>query len=102
MTAEAQTIPENIMAAATAVEDEIMAADLRDLDTQLIIAKAILAERERCAAIADHFSQSSLFSEWPDAARGAAYYACGDIAEAIRNPRPPVQSSPVDDDSLPF
>lgn len=56
MTAEAQTIPEDIMAAATAVEDEIMAADLRDVDTQLIIAKAILAERQRCAAIVENFA----------------------------------------------
>lgn len=49
MSADGQTIPEDILAAATAVEDEIMAASLNDLDTQMIIAKAILAERERNA-----------------------------------------------------
>jgi hypothetical protein len=41
------TIPDDVMKAATAVEDEILAADLHDLDTQIIIARAILAERER-------------------------------------------------------
>ncbi len=56
MTAEGKTIPEDILAAATAVEDEIMATDLRDLDTQLIIAKAIVAERERCASIVENFA----------------------------------------------
>lgn len=49
-------IPDDILAAATAVEDEIMACDLHDLDTQVIIAKAILAERDRCVAIARQYS----------------------------------------------
>lgn len=59
MTSEAKTIPEDILAAATAVEDQILAADLHDIDTQMIIAKAILAERERCASFVEAYELAS-------------------------------------------
>lgn len=44
--------PQDVLNAATLVEDEIMAADLTELDTQYVIAKAIMAERTRCASVA--------------------------------------------------
>ncbi|MBY2986409.1 hypothetical protein [Rhizobium leguminosarum] len=87
MTVEAQTIPEDILAAATAVEDEIMAADLHDIDTQIIIAKAIMAERERCARIAEGRSKSFDFqkalADHDDMAYGANT-SRSEIALAIR------------------
>jgi hypothetical protein len=64
------------------------------------IAGAILAERERCANIAEHYSQMSVHADWPDDARGAAYYACADIARDIRFipiPKPAAESAPGDD-----
>lgn len=45
--------PQDVLDAASAVEDEIMEADITDLDTQYIIAKAIMAERERCALVVE-------------------------------------------------
>ncbi|KNY13114.1 hypothetical protein AKG11_31075 [Shinella sp. SUS2] len=72
-----------------------------------IIAKAIhdavMAERERCAGLAEYFAQACVCADWPDDARGASYYACGDVASAIRNDTPPKQPSlPTSDDDLPF
>lgn len=67
-----------------------------------MIAMTILAERERCAMVADDYSRGSLYADWPDDARSAGYYACGDVAEAIRNPKEPTQKSSINDDDLPF
>ncbi|SFG56783.1 hypothetical protein [Ensifer sp. OV372] len=113
MSAEGQTIPDDIrevaISAVQAAREDFLLAKVSDNQANLrkvaieCVEKAILAERERCAQIADHFSQSSLFADWPDAARGAGYYACGDIASAIRNPSPPQQpASLTSDDDLPF
>jgi hypothetical protein len=50
--------------------------------------EAVKAERERCAAVADWYSQASVHAEWTDEARGAGYYACADVARDIRFPKP--------------
>lgn len=77
--------------------DGLRAASIHD------IGEAILAERERCAAVADYFSNAYVNADWTDAARGAAYYACADVATVIRNPIPIPEPSPrADDDDLPF
>lgn len=99
MIAEGQTIPEDILAAATAVEDEIMSTPLDNVDTQIIIAKAILAERERCASIAGYYAQACLETE----SDGSGYYACSGLIDEIRNPKPPQPPVPaIDDNDLPF
>lgn len=104
-------IPEDIMAAAEDALDNMLcncieasgsAAAFRK-DSITDIAKAIMAERERCALVADFYAQSSVHSDWSDDARGAAYYACGDVANAIRNPASPLPNPSADTgDDLPF
>ncbi|MDX0449132.1 hypothetical protein GOC61_17350 [Sinorhizobium medicae] len=111
MNSDAQIIPEGIMKAAAEALDNLLcncvescggAAGLRKASIAEI-AKAILAERERCASVADYFSQACVCSEWTEEARGAGYYACADVATSIRNPSPPKQPSPpTSDDDLPF
>lgn len=67
------------------------------------IAEYLMAERERCALVADFYAQSSVHSDWSDDARGAAYYACSDVANAIRNPASPLPNPSADTgDDLPF
>lgn len=66
---------------------------------------AVVAERERCAGVADWYSQASVHVEWTDEARSAGYYACADVARDIRIPQPINEPSPqaIDaDDDLPF
>jgi hypothetical protein len=95
------TIPEDVMQKA----EEAYHLALHDsmagkADYLRHVAGAILAERERCANIAEHYSQMSVHADWPDDARGAAYYACADIATDIRqtpNPKPVATSAPGDD-----
>ncbi|WP_426235810.1 hypothetical protein [Pararhizobium sp. DWP1-1-3] len=77
---KAQAVPEDILDAATAVENEIMKTDLSELDTQMIIAGAILAERERCAAVAERYGTFKIDTE-----HGEGYAtAASNIAAAIR------------------
>ncbi|MDX0541654.1 hypothetical protein GOC59_18900 [Sinorhizobium medicae] len=102
MSSDAQVIPEDIMRSAESALNEAVTEPLK-VDAYVVIAKAILAERERCASVADYFSQACVCSEWTEEARGGGYYACADVASSIRNPSPPKQPSPpISDDDLPF
>jgi hypothetical protein len=96
--------PQDILDAALAVEDEIMEADITDLDTQYIIAKAIMAERTRCAELAAYEARSALAIDGTEDARGAAYYASQAIENGIRNPvtREANPAVEIDADDLPF
>ena len=79
MTVVAETkveIPEDVKQAADAVWEELASGliglkDMRHVETE-IIARAILAERERCAKIAERLADNS---EWRDEAIGAARLA---------------------------
>lgn len=106
MSAEAQikapAIPEDVLKAAHETMQAINSASGPNGQLEAIAA-AIIAERERCASIAEYFSQACVCSEWSDDARGAGYYACADVAAGIRNQSPPKQPSPpINDDDLPF
>ena len=97
-------------------KEQVVPEDIRDLADRLTcvsglaaraddIARAILAERERCAVVAEWYSQASVHAEWTDEARGAGYYACADVARDIRFPKPVKEPSPQAfdaDDDLPF
>lgn len=74
----------------------------QDIDTTTCIALAILAERERCAKVADYYGEASVYSEGTDDARGAAYYTCGDVSREIRHPKPAPEKAPDYGDDLPF
>lgn len=106
------TIPEDIMKAAEEALDNLLCncaescggtAGVRKASIDEI-AKAINAERERCAEVAEYFAQACVCADWPDDARGASYYACGDVASAIRNPtdQKATPAPSFDDDDLPF
>jgi hypothetical protein len=98
MSAEAQTIPEDIMKAAEAVTKTMpQAFGWRKITIE--VAKALLAERERCALIAGYYAQACLETE----SDGSGYYACSALVDEIRNPKPPKPPMPaIDDDYLPF
>jgi len=105
MSSDAQIIPEDVMKAVQSAWEQAWgktgstnAESIRDA-----IAIGIIAERERCASVADYFSQACVCSEWTEEARGGGYYACADVAASIRNPSPPKQPSPpTSDGDLPF
>lgn len=68
-----------------------------------IVCDAIIAERQRCAAVADWFSDTSMNSNWTEDACSAGYYACREVAEEIRNPKPaPPPSQFIADGDVPF
>jgi hypothetical protein len=94
-------IPEDIKLAADACYLE--SEQLDSYGIVKVIGRFILAERERCADVADYFARSAAYAEWSEDARGSAYYSCSDVATAIRSPTDikPMQSV-VDDDALPF
>ncbi|EHK78045.1 hypothetical protein SM0020_10215 [Sinorhizobium meliloti CCNWSX0020] len=111
MSADAKIIPVDIMKAAEEALDNLLCNCRESCGSHEAvrqasikeIALALFAERERCAAVADYFSQACVCSEWTEEARGAGYYACADVATSIRNPSPPKQPSPpTSDDDLPF
>lgn len=96
----AETIPDDIVAKAG---DLCKALGIPSTLTNCMpIVQAFVEERERCAGIAEYFAQACVCADWPDDARGASYYACGDIASAIRNIKPKQPSLPINDDDLPF
>jgi hypothetical protein len=95
MTADGQIIPEDIMARAYDIRMDMCMSD----DQQLTIAKALHAERERCAVIAGYYAQACLETE----SDGSGYYACSALVDEIRNPNSPKQPSrPTHDEDLPF
>lgn len=100
-----QVVPEDIMRTATEVVERIGTTHIWKGDCVADVALAMLAERERCAVVADWYSQASVHAEWTDEARGAGYYACADVARDIRFPKPVKEPSPQAfdaDDDLPF
>ncbi len=96
--------PQDILDAASAVEDEIMEADITDLDTQYIIAKAIMAERNRCAELAKYYALACINAGYSEEASGAGYYACSQLEDEIRTPanREANPAVEIDADDLPF
>lgn len=80
-------IPEDIMKTAEATLDTMLCSDTESCggadglrrDSIDVIARALLAERERAAQIADVLRANPRYTEWPYAT------ACADIAAAIRN-----------------
>ena len=86
------TIPEDVMkAAGRCFMDIAERAPCEDEDGEACwsgavgvddIARAILAERERCAKIADALRAAPRYTEW------AYLTGCADVARAIRSPRP--------------
>lgn len=97
MSAEAKTIPDDISTSAKACYLEC-----EQMDTDGIIetiSKFILAERERCATVAEYAAQCCLAGETD----GSGYYACEGVARDIRTPvNPAPQPVPTDFDDLPF
>lgn len=79
MTADGQIIPEDIIQAAEAVTKTMpQSFGWRKITTE--VAKAILAERERCATIADRYGTFTIDTE-----HGEGYAtAASNIAAAIR------------------
>lgn len=73
-------IPEDVLEAAQAVVDDI---NLNDASAAPAIARAILAERERCARIAE--SMPTMVPASPAHVRGLKG---SDVAEAIFSPKP--------------
>ncbi len=96
--------PQDVLDAASLAEGEIMNADITDLDTQYIIAKAIMAERNRCADLAKHYALACINAGYSEEASGAGYYACSQVEGEIRNPEKYEAESSVDidEDDLPF
>lgn len=106
MTAEAQieaaAVAEDVLKAAHQAMQAINAAPGPN-GQLLAVVSAILAERERSALVADFHGEMSVNSEWSDDARGAAYYVCADVANAIRNPNFPLPNPSADlGKDLPF
>jgi len=102
----AETIPNEIIEAAEECVIHLpeIAGPTRVILRGLIskaIHEAVMAERERCAGIAEDTGRS--YCSYSEHSDGAGYYACGEAAAAIRNNSPPKQSSlPINDDDLPF
>ena len=107
MSGEGKTIPEDIFQTACGIvmEAKSLKSMLKHRDVVDAIATAIhdavMAERERCAEIAEDTGRS--YCSYSEHSDGAGYYACGEAAAAIRNDKPPKQPSlPSNDDDLPF
>ena len=82
MTAEAQTIPEDIFQTACGIvmNAKSLKSVLKHKDVADAIAAAIVAERERCAAVADRYGNVEIDTE-----HGEGYAtAASNIAAAIR------------------
>lgn len=102
---EAQTFPEDIMVAARSVAMKIAAVlPVTGSEDVSHIAKAIFAERERCALIAEHEARDFAYGGYPEDIGMAGHGASTNIERAIRNPCPtPIhQPSPDYGDGLPF
>lgn len=87
-----QVVPEDIMRAAQKAFDDAMVLTSQ-ADGDMVIARAILAERERCAVVAEsrYTEENTIKSKAGKTFRSGqvAIYAAQKIAAAIRRPTPP-------------
>jgi hypothetical protein len=94
-------IPEDLFQIACSIimEAKSLKSMLKHRDVVDAFAAALVAERDRCAAIAGYYAQACLETE----SDGSGYYACSALMDEIRNPNSTKQPSrPIHDEDLPF